>query len=157
MTQIEAFNNYYPLIKNNGKVYSKYSLIRAFIAFGGEHIETWTADGLETTNIANEGDFIVQNMQTESKEIYIIPPDMFHKRYKYFYTDGFGAIFLPKGKVFACEYTGEQTSFIAKWGREMILKPGDYIACPFPESREVYRIAAKEFYETYIDYDEKTT
>lgn len=149
MTQKEAFNNYYPLIKNNGNVYSKYSLVRAFIALGGESIETWTSDGLETTNVANQGDYIVQNLQTESMEKYIIPPHMFNKRYKFFYYDKLGAIYIPTGKVFACKYSGEPTSFIANWGREMVLKPGDYIACPFPESREVYRIAAKEFYETY--------
>lgn len=154
MTQKEAFNNYYPLIKNNGKVYSKYSLIRAYIALGGEYIETWTSDGLETTNVAKPGDFIVQNLQTESMEQYIISPSMFHKRYKFFYYDNTGAIYIPVGKVFACQYQGETTKFIANWGREMVLKPGDYIACPFPESREVYRIASKEFYETYNFYSD---
>lgn len=154
MTQKQAYDLFMPMINDFGKDYYKYSLVRAFVANGGEYIETWTSDGLETTNYSKEGDFIVQNLQTESMEKYIVSSEMFHSRYDFFYQDKFGAIYLPKGKIKACMYTGETLSFIANWGRQMILKSGDFIASPFPSFNEVYRIAQKEFYETYEELSE---
>ena len=85
MNQNIAFEIFFPEIDYNGKIYRKYSLIKAFIAEGGEYIETWTADGLETTNYAKKGDFIVQNLQTEYQESYIIDKDTFFERYDIFY------------------------------------------------------------------------
>ena len=149
MTQQQAFNLFMPMIEDFGKEYYKYSLVRAFIANNEEYIETWTSDGLETTNYSKPGDFIVQNLQTESMEKYIVSEEMFLNRYQFFYQDLFGAIYLPKGRIKACMYSGETMSFIANWGRQMILKSGDYIASPYPHYNEVYRIASKEFFETY--------
>ena len=42
----------------------------------------------------------------------------------------------------------EEYYFIAAWGEEMVTKKDDYLACPLDHS-EVYRIARKEFFETY--------
>ena len=64
------------------------------------------------------------------------------------YSD-YEAICIPKGKVKATIYHGEDTEFVAKWGRLMSLKTGDYIVSPCPKLNEVYRIARKEFLETY--------
>jgi hypothetical protein len=149
MTQRDAYDLFFPLIENSGKTYFKVSLVYAELAIGGEFIETWTSDGLETTNYANSGDFIVQNLQTENLERYVVPPDMFMSRYKFFYWHDNGAICIPLGKVRAIQYIGEDTQFIAKWGRLMILKTGDFIVSPAPDFQEVYRIARKEFFETY--------
>lgn len=149
MNQKEAFELFSPLIEQRGKIYFKCSLVYVVCAKEGDYIETWTADGLETTNYANEGDFIVQNIQTEAQEKYIVTPDMFFKRYKFFYWSGDGAIYMPTGKVKAVIYDGADCEFVAKWGRNMVLKTNDFIVAPLPESKEVYRIASKEFYETY--------
>ena len=76
MTQQEAYSYFFPEIRDNGQEYYKTCLIYAYPAQINEFIETWTADGLETTNYAKEGDFIVQNLQTECQEKYIVPhPD----------------------------------------------------------------------------------
>lgn len=149
MTQENAFNLFHPLIEQTGRIYYKYSLVYAYLAYENEYVETWTADGLETTNYAVKGDFVVQNLQTEYQEKYIIKPDVFFERYKYFYWSGDGAIYMPTGKVKAIVYNGEDCEFIANWGRNMVLKTGDFIVSPLPKQNEVYRIACKEFFETY--------
>ena len=149
MNHEDAYNSFFPLINETGKIYRKYALIFARPAEKNEYIETWTADGLETTNYAKQDDLIVKNLQTEFQEEYIIPKDMFHKRYTKLYDDENGSIYKPIGKIKATVYHGEDTEFVAKWGRLMILKTGDFIVSPCPDFKEVYRIARKEFFETY--------
>ena len=149
MTQKEAFRAFSPDIIFYGKLYKKFGLISAVIAKGGEYIETWTADGLETTNTANEGDYIVKNLQTEWQETYIISKDSFFNRYDFLYYDINGAIYKPKGKILASIYQGKDRKFFAPWGTLMELKTGDFLVTPYPECSGIYRIAAKEFYETY--------
>lgn len=149
MNHEDAYNSFFPLINEAGKIYRKYALIFARPAKENEYIETWTADGLETTNYAKKDDLIVKNLQTEFQEEYIIPEDMFYKRYIKLYDDGNGSICKPIGKIKATIYHGEDTEFVAKWGRLMILKTGDFIVSPYPDFQEVYRIARKEFFETY--------
>ena len=149
MTQEEAYQILYPLIEQNGKLYCKCSLVYVYKAKEGEYIETWTADGLETTNYSKVGDFVVQNLQTECLEQYIIPEDIFFKRYEFFYFTGEGAVYKPTGKIKAAKYCGEDLQFVAKWGRLMSLKTGDFLATPYPECNEIYRIANQEFFETY--------
>jgi len=107
----------------NGDNYSKFGLVLVRRAEPKEYIETWTADGLETTNYANDGDFVLRNLQTEYQEEYIVTEEMFFKRYKFFYySDNDHAVYMPTGRVRAVTYYGEETSFIANWGRPMALK-----------------------------------
>ena len=153
MNQQQAYDHFYPEINQNGKVYKKYGLIYAYKAKSDEFIETWTQDGLETTNYAKEGDFVVQNLQTEFREKYIVSEAMFFKRYRFFYYSGDGAVYIPTGKVKATIYFGDDMYFVAKWGRLMVLKYGDYIVTPMPNQDEVYRIARQEFFETYEEVD----
>jgi len=149
MTQEEAYSYFFPEIRDNGQEYFKTCLIYAYPAHLNQYIETWTADGLETTNYAKEGDFIVQNLQTECQEQYIVPCDMLFSRYTFFYYYDKGAVYIPSGKIIACRYYGSGLEFVAKWGRLMSLKTGDYIVSPSPYYSEVYRIASQEFFETY--------
>jgi hypothetical protein len=149
MTQKQAYEEFYPLIQDTGKIYYKCSLVYARLADNNEYIETWTADGLETTNYAKFGDFVLQNLQTYSQEEYIVSHSTFISRYAPFYFSGNGFICIPLGKIKAARYSGEEVMFLAAWGRYMVLKPGDLIVSPLPECKEVYRIAAQEFYETY--------
>ena len=103
MTQQEAYNQFIPLINSTGKIHFKSSLVFARVAETNEYIETWTADGLETTNYAKFGDFVLQNLQTHYQEVYIVSNEMFRERYEFFYNtiiDGkFGCVCIPKGKV----------------------------------------------------------
>jgi len=150
MTQEQAFSEFIPYINDVGKIYRKISPVFARLAKVGEYIETWTDDGLETTNYAKDGDFVVMNLYTSMKEEYIVSPDMMSARYEFIYNLTEGGIYKPLGRVKAAIYSGEEILFIAKWGRNMVLKSGDMIVTPLPHCKEVYRIAAKEFYESYI-------
>jgi hypothetical protein len=150
MTQDQAYSEFIPYINDTGKIYRKISPIYGRLAIENEYIETWTEDGLETTNYAKTGDYVVQNLYTSMREEYIVSPDMMLQRYDFVCTLDAGGIYKPKGKVKAAIYSGEEIKFVAKWGRMMTLKPGDMIVTPLPDCKEVYRRAAKEFYESYI-------
>lgn len=149
MTQKEAYDLFFPCIESQGKIYHKTSLVYARKAKSGEFIETWTADGLETTNYAKEGDFVLKNLNTQSQEEYIVTEEMCIQRYDMLYQTEDGYILKPKGKVKATVYQGSDMEFVASWGRNMVLKTGDMIVSPCPKFDEVYRIARKEFDETY--------
>jgi hypothetical protein len=150
ITQQEIFDIFSSYLIDGGRDFYKTGLVLVRRAKPGEYIETWTADGLETTNYAKPGDFVLKNLQTEYQEEYVVTEDMFFKRYKFFYfSDDDHAVYMPTGKIRAAIYYGEELSFIAKWGRPMVLKTGDYIVSPYPTLDEIYRIAGKEFYETY--------
>ena len=150
MTQEQAYNYFMPFIEDTGKIFRKISPVFARLADENEYIETWTDDGLETTNYAKYGDYIVKNLYTSMKEEYIVTSEMMKQRYEFVIEFSPGGIFKPTGRVKAAIYSGEETQFVAKWGRLMILKAGDMIVTPLPDCKEVYRIAAKEFYESYI-------
>lgn len=149
MTQEKAFEIFKPDLTDFGKVYKKYGLVQAIYAPENITIETWTFDGLETTNTSKQNDMLVRNLQTEWQECYLVPENKFFDRYILFYNTECGSIYIPKGKIVACMYLGQDCSFYAPWGKLMMLKTGDYIASPYPQFDEVYRIAAKEFQETY--------
>lgn len=150
ISQKEMYEIFFPCLVDTGNDYYKTSLVLVRRAKLNEYIETWTADGLETTNYAKSGDFVLKNLQTEYQEEYIVSEEMFFSRYKFFYfSDDDHAVYMPTGLVRAAIYYGEDMSFVAQWGRPMVLKSGDYLVAPYPDLNEIYRIASKEFYETY--------
>ena len=146
-----------PQFKESGKLYRKYKRIYARQTVKNEKIQTVTTDGLETSNTAKEGDFVVKN-QTDAQEMYIMGSKKFNERYRLLgeAEDGFSE-YEPLGKVIGVELTPNlltemgldtEFEFMAPWGEKMIAKKGDYLVTP-PDYSEVYRIARKEFFETY--------
>jgi hypothetical protein len=146
-----------PHFKASGRLYRKYKKIYARQTLKNEKIETVTSDGLETSNTAKEGDFVVKN-QTDAQEMYIIGSEKFNEKYQFLgeSEDGFSE-YEPRGKVLGIELTTDllnelgldaEFEFMAPWGEKMVAKKGDYIVTP-PDYSEVYRIARKEFFETY--------
>ncbi len=146
-----------PLMESEGVLFSKKKNVFAKKAEGGEPVVTMTDDGLETVNTAQKGSYLVKN-QTEAAEVYVVEKAAFEKRYerKGPADDGFEE-YHPTGKVIAVELTPERQEaldlpasfhFKAAWKEDMIAKKGDYIVCP-PDFSEIYRIARKEFFETY--------
>jgi len=144
MSQDEAIDFFMPQIMSDGKDYAKFTEIKVRKAIPNELIETFTSDGKETQNTANENDFVVTNLGGSGEE-YILPADKLHKRY--FNVEG--DIWKAKGECKALEYIGEPMHFEAIWGEAMALKPGDMICSPLPDLNEVYRIARAEFFSTY--------
>lgn len=157
VSQEKILKDILPLLKK-AETYEKYKIIYARRAVTGEEIETYTSDGYETKNTAKEGDFIVKNT-TDAHEMYILTEEKFNKRYTYVKNlDNTWNIYQPIGKIKAVKVnstllkklSGSDKSFhiITSWGENMIVKKGDFLVSPL-EYNEVYRIANKEFWETY--------
>lgn len=156
-TQNEMKQMVLPLLKTKSKVYRKVKKIFARRAKGRETIITITHDGKETTNKAKPGDYIVKN-QTEAGEEYILKPQKFRSRYNYSKRSKAGySEYEPTGRIYAIEVNRRLLKkfnvksrfyFEASWGSKMVVKEKDFLACPVGEE-EVYRIARKEFFETY--------
>jgi hypothetical protein len=150
MSQEEAIAKFMPEIESNGTDFEKFTQIKARPARPGEMIETITADGKETMNQAQEGDFVVSNLGGSGEE-YILSGDKLAKRYK----EVGNGIYQATGECRGITYSGPETSFQASWGQPMVLKTGDMIVTPLPQMGEVYRIARQEFESTYRPIENK--
>ena len=141
-------------------IYEKYKEVYARKAVEGEVIKTYTKDGFETKNIAKNGDFVVKNV-TDAGEEYILTESKFNSRYEFKGNyDGDWKIYRHLGKIRGIKVNSKIMSqlgivkgkkefyIIANWGEKMIVKKNDYLVSPLDNS-EVYRIAEKEFFETY--------
>lgn len=156
-TQDEIKQMVFPLLKSKGKSYRKFKKVLARKAKEIERIATVTNDGLETTNQAKTGDYIVKN-QTDAGEEYVMSPSKFKDRYKYKKRSKAGYCeYEPKGRIIALEVNKSflkkfklenEFYFEAPWGSQMIAKEKDFLVCPIGGD-EIYRIARKEFFETY--------
>ncbi len=163
LTQKEMLQLLRPILKTKGKTYQKDKKIIARRGIKGEQIVTITSDGKETVNtVVDDNSFIVQN-QTDAKEEYIVLGEKFEQKYDYLGGDtASNQLYLAKGKIKAVKLTSAlwaTLSFPAKqfyyepaWGGNMVVKLYDYLACPLDYS-EVYRIARKEFWETYKEIE----
>ncbi|MDN3203662.1 hypothetical protein [Algoriphagus sediminis] len=145
-----------PILEKHGECFQKFLCIKAKSAVPGEEVITRTADGVETVNLAEQGDWLVEN-QTKAKERYLVPDKIFQDKYELQESNGEWKKFKPKGKIIGIVYDKslfhnndfqEELVFEAPWGEKMRLRKGDYLVCP-PDKTEVYRIAKKEFEETY--------
>lgn len=145
------------VFQNCGKRYRKFQQIHARPAKAGEIVLSITSSGIETKNIARDGDFVVKNL-TEALELYIVPGNKFYKRYTLVgEQNNEWKIYRPLGEVFAVEInTGlltflEQTSpFLiqAPWGEPQRVELNDFFVTHLDYS-EIYRIARQEFFQTY--------
>ena len=150
-----------PLLHKQGSIFIKKQKIWAKPAEEGEVVITVTNDGMETSNIANFGDMLIKN-QTIANEMYVMSEQSFQQRYANMEdpvldNDGFQE-FLPIGKINALLIDSQlliklnlpdEFYFQAPWQSKMICKKNDFLACP-PDFSQVYRIAHKEFFETYM-------
>lgn len=150
LTQQEAIATYMPLIEEEGSVYEKFTEVEARLAVPGEIIVTVTTAGVETRNAAQPGDFVVRNL-TAAREEYILSAKKLAARYLPLgdASEPGWQRFKATGEVRAFWYLGPNTEFTASWGEPMQLHTRDMLCTPLPQKDEVYRIAAKEFVETY--------
>lgn len=156
-TQEEILEMLRPALLAEGAVYQKKKNVVARKAQDGEVIQTRTGDGLETTNAAEAGDYIVRN-QTDAEEEYIVPAHKFNKRYTALRAvDEHWQEYQALGRIIAIELTAEKLAslnlptefeFMAPWDDPMTAKAGDFMGGP-ETLTEVYRLARKEFFETY--------
>ncbi len=156
-TQADMLEKCLPILKTEGAVFQKNKNVYARRSQAGEVVHTHTADGLETINRADEGDFIVRN-QTAAAEEYIVPAHKFLKNYTHIgQAEANWEEYAANGRIVALELTPgrmqtlgfpDAFEFLAPWGSPMAAKAGDFLCCP-PDFSEVYRIARQEFFETY--------
>jgi len=155
--QAEVLQRVRPLLSSNGQRFRKKTNVLAKRAEGGETIETVTSDGRETTHQAKPGDYLMRNA-TQAQEMYVVKADYFEERYQFLREaeEGF-ALYRASGEIDALELSDANLNalgleapfqFEAPWGETMVAKTGDYLAVPKGEE-EVYRIARREFQETY--------
>ena len=107
-------------------------------------VYTFTTDGLETKNTAQVGDMIMSGVTGEQ---YVIRRDKFVKMYDLF--DGTTVIPNQSPRTVAevtLDLLDIEVAFVASWGELMVLKPGDFLV---RDGDNVYRIARKEFLESY--------
>jgi hypothetical protein len=157
LRQADLLRKLRPVLESEGIVFKKKRHVLAKKAMTGQKIETRTGDGAETTNVAKKNDWIVQN-ETDAEEQYILTDKAFRERYVRIgpAKDGWEE-FKPVSKILAVELTADRLralrlpaffQFKTAWKSEMVAKSEDFLAVPLDFS-EIYRIARKEFFETY--------
>lgn len=160
-SQSEMFARFSPVLDAEGVIFQKKQNVFAKKAEAQEVVTTQTSDGVETVNTAETGDYLVKN-QTAAGEVYVVKASKFAARYEWFgIGEGGFEEYRPTGRVTAVELTPERCEamdlpdvfhFEAPWGEAMVAKTGDFIVSP-PDGAEVYRIARKEFFETYAEVE----
>ena len=152
--------------KKHIKRYQKRGIFIARPAIAGETILTIVAGKLETLKTASENDIVVRNIEIGgSAETYIIPLDVYSKRYeetstKYNIDGKQWAETKAKGLIDAFQYTGdEELNFEAPWladGKpvQMYCEPNDYIGRAVgTDDYNIYRIEFDTFTKTYFDVE----
>jgi len=159
ITQQEMLAHFLPILEKSGKRYKKKTMVRAKKAQAGLVVVTKTSDGDETQNTAEAGDWLVEN-QTSTNELYLVKAETFKKKYILVQAleKGWGC-YQPKGEILGLILTDSHfeelgttkvLQFQAPWKYSMVAKVGDLLVVP-PEKDEIYRIAKKEFGETYVE------
>ena len=159
ITQQEMLANFLPILEKSGKHYKKKSMVRAKKAVPGLVVVTKTSDGEETKNTAEAGDWLVEN-QTSTNELYLVKSETFKKKYTLVQAleKGWGC-YQPKGEILGIVVENDHLKsfnvssvmeFQAPWRDTMIVKTGDMLVVPLDKD-EIYRIAKKEFGETYVE------
>lgn len=130
-------------------IFKKFKPVFARKAKLGEIVYTYTSDGLETKNTVSEPGFIVKN-DTSAKEVYFLKKNNFLKKYSFDKRiDSTWSKYLPLNRIKAVKIKNKEPFYIiAPWGEKMIVKENDFLVSPV-DSTEIYRIANKEFFETY--------
>lgn len=124
--------------------YKKFGDITVRPALFGEVVETVIDGVVETTNSAkNVDDFVVTGAKGEN---YILAAATLLKRY-----DRIGdGVYRAKGECWAFKHEGEQFTFDAPWGEEMLVENGDIIAvADLSNMDDIYRIQKDAFAQTY--------
>ena len=149
-----------PLILSIGARYKKFQQVHARRGVDGEQVVSITQDGRETMQTATTDDYVVKNLTTAG-ELYVVSKAKFEDRYRRIrQVDDTWSLYDPEGEVRALKIDArlsevlsqptDRTFYImASWGSTQRVNPEDYFVSPLPDLSEIYRVAAKEFHETY--------
>lgn len=129
------------------QTYQKFGKVKFAIAQHKQEVVTVLNGEVETKNIANKGDYVIEGI---NGEFYVNTPTKFDKNYAVIsLNSGFTgeAEVLPQPR-YAIEWKIQSFKFKAAWGEEMICNKGDYLVAP-QDLSEVYRIEQQTFLNTY--------
>lgn len=111
-------------------------------------IETIIDGQIETTNVANPGDYVMKGARGE---FYVLTPKQFEKNYQIVEFDEEFQIgranVIPQERL-AAQWEGDTIFFTAIWGEDMICHKGDFLVAP-EDLSEVYRVEKEVFFKTY--------
>jgi hypothetical protein len=136
---------------NKVRLYRKKANVAIRPAVPGEVVETWIDGQRETVNTARAGDYVVCGARGEQ---YIISSETLATRYGPPGAEREGQSFRTYqaiGTCYAFQYEGASAKFVAPWGEEMIVNPGDYVGTPAIGSNRFYRIEKDVFAATYVE------
>jgi hypothetical protein len=158
VAQLRLMEDVLPMIRDASQKYRKFQQIHARPAKAGEVIVSTTSDGEETTKTAKDDEYVVKNL-TEAQEEYLVGEKKFNERYTFVEdVDDEWKLYDSVGEVLALEISraittmlgvGEEFYIEAPWKSDQLVREGDMFVSPFSTLDEVYRIARKEFDETY--------
>lgn len=156
------------------QVYQKSGDMLARPAQPGETVITIVSGAIETIKGTQIGDWVIRNIVVgSSAEMYPISAESFNGRYTIldeenpWTVDGHSWFRVkPSGMIVGGFYTADVSSrmgfssegttarplkFEAPWGADMVLEEGDFLGRPYPEVdlTNIYRVARKEFFQTY--------
>jgi hypothetical protein len=161
--QVHLVKSLSALLLETGRDYKKCQIVKARPAREGEKIVSTVESGRETVNTAGAGDYVVEN-QTGAKEQYIVPGEKFKQRYSEdSKIDDEWSLYKPLGLVKGIQvdrsilniFQQEGSFYItASWGEAQKVDEGDMLVTTLPltEKLEIYRVARKEFSETYTSH-----
>ena len=167
---------------DKGEVYRKTGEMLARPASPGETVITIVSGAIETLKGTNQGDWVIRNIVVgSSAEMYPISDESFDGRYEVledeapWIVDGNSWYRVkPTGQIIGGFYDldtardmewissdsdharAPTVKFEAPWGSDMILEDGDFLGSPYPEVdlTNIYRVARREFFQTYGDTPE---
>lgn len=147
-----------PIMAGSGTYWKKTGTVSARLAIEGESIQTYTSDGLETQASAKKDQILVQNA-TDSQEHYLVNREKFEVRYEVDQpVSSQWHEYSAKGEIIGLEVTQPILDLLsqsspfeinAPWDAPQVVKLGDMLVTPLPNSVEIYRIAKSEFNQTY--------
>lgn len=153
----KIYDYFFPFLKESGKKYRKTSLVKAKLAEPGQEVITKTSDGVEIKCKATKGDLLIEN-QTSTGEVYLMKGDKFEKRYQMKQAlDKGWAVYQSNFPIQAIQLETKHLTdlgidsefeFETPWQDTMKALIGDFIVLSSDDSG-FYRIAQKEFLETY--------
>jgi len=145
-----------------GQLYQKVTRMHAKEATEDGTLETVLQGKVESVKAHKAGDYILVGTEGER---YSMSAEMFKSRYDVaaameaadasLQAQGFRC-YTPTGRAWAQQVDQATVSacfpagkFIAPWGSEMMIAPGDWLATAAPSADEIYRIEKTAFANTY--------
>ena len=152
-------------LRHEGGVYCKTAQMHAKLALDDGVLETIVDGIVETSKTYEKGDFILHGTQGERYTMAALDFSVRYERNRpteatepALVEEGFKR-YQAKGKIWGFEVTEEDVQrtfpaaqFIAAWGSPMVIEAGDFLAMPFPQGGEIYRIKRSAFDNTYTPH-----